>query len=63
METKCGGHYFMVSATYVPSLNILEQQTTETALNTQFKLVCTTVLSVQDNPSLEGATSSLLKKL
>ena len=65
----------MVSATCVPSLDILEQQTTETALvefinflyvsiplNPQFKLVCSTLLSVQDNPSLEGATSSLLKE-
>jgi len=49
---NCGSHYFMVSATYVPSLDILEQQTTKTALNTQFELVSNAVLSVQGNPRL-----------
>jgi len=28
METKCGSHSLMVSTTCVPSLDILEQQTT-----------------------------------
>ena len=76
METKCGNDYhiliikhFMVSATYAPSQDVLEQQTTETAnysalILTQFH--CTqataTVLSQdQDRPSLEEATLSLHK--
>ena len=54
METKCGSHYFMVSATYVPSLDVLEQQTTETTLNTQFELVSNAVISVQGNPRLRA---------
>jgi len=62
-----------VSATYVPSLDIPVQQTTETAsvefinfsvrLNSSArKLVSTAVLLVQNNPSLEGAMPSLLKE-
>ena len=64
--------HFMVSATYVPSQDVLEQQTTETAnysILMDFsttQLHCTqataTVLSQdQDRPSLEGATLSLCK--
>ena len=61
----------MVSGTCVPSLDIWEQQTTETALVEFINFsVCFnsiqastyTVLLVQDNPSLEGATPSLLKE-
>ena len=59
METKCGSHYFMVSTTHVPSLDILEQQTTETALNTQFELVSNAVISVQGNPRLRAVKEAL----
>ena len=63
--------HFMVSATYVPSQDVMEQQTMETA-NYNNYLICTsqfhctqataTVLSQDlDRPSLEGATLSLCK--
>ena len=65
----------MVSATYVPSQDVLEQQTTETVNYSAFMeliIFCTsqfhctqataTFLSHdQDRPSLEGATLSLCK--
>ena len=62
-----------VSATYVPSLDIPVQQTTETALvvfinfsvllnSSARKLVGTAVLLVQNNPSLEAVMPSLLKE-
>ena len=38
-------HYFIVSATYVPYLDILEQQTTESSINGQFHCMQTIVLS------------------
>ena len=64
--------HFMVSAIYVPSQDVLEQLTTETANYSVlmeliiFQFHCTqataAVLSQdQDRPSLEGATLSLCK--
>ena len=66
---------FMVSATYVPSQDVLKQQTTETAnlpalmeLNMYVSVsldasycYCSLNSRDQDRPSLEGATSSLCK--
>ena len=78
METKCGNQtlHGTVSATYVPSQDVLEQQTTETAnysalmelnnfsVRLSFiarKLLATVLSQDQDRPSLEGVTLSLCK--
>ena len=64
--------HFLVSATYAPRLDALEQQTTETAPGGIYRFSCTsqfhcaqahaTDLSQdQVHPSLEGATLSLLR--